>query len=69
VKAQAIASVPIFTSGRISHSINAAEASLQAAQHNEVSSVLNIKMQCRKPMLQSCAGKEHCRLRKAMPIA
>jgi outer membrane protein TolC len=45
VKAQAIASVPIFTSGRISHSINAAEASLQAAQHNEVSSVLNIKMQ------------------------
>ena len=45
VKAQAIASVPIFTSGRISHSINSAEASLQAAQHNEVSSVLNIKMQ------------------------
>ena len=45
VKAQAIASLPIYTSGRISHSINAAEASLQAAQHNEISSVLNIKMQ------------------------
>ncbi|MDD1627189.1 MAG: TolC family protein [Methylococcaceae bacterium] len=45
VKAQAIASLPIFTSGRISHSINAAEASLQAAQHNEISSVLSIKMQ------------------------
>ena len=45
MKAQAIASLPIFTSGRISHSINAAEASLQAAQHNEISSVLAIKMQ------------------------
>ncbi len=45
VKAQAIASIPIFTSGRISHSIDAAEASLQAAQSNEITSVLNIKMQ------------------------
>ncbi len=45
VKAQAIASLPLFTSGRISHSINSAEASLQAAQHNEISSVLTIKMQ------------------------
>ncbi|TRW92082.1 TolC family protein [Candidatus Methylobacter oryzae] len=45
VKAQAIASVPIFTSGRISHNINAAEASLQAVQSNEMTSVLNIKMQ------------------------
>lgn len=45
VKAQAIASVPIFTSGRISHNIDAAEASLQAAQSNETTSVLNIKMQ------------------------
>ena len=45
VKAQAIASLPLFTSGRISHSINAAEAALEAAQHNEVSSVLAIKMQ------------------------
>ena len=45
VKAQAIASVPIFTSGRISHSIDAAEASLQAVQSNEITSVLNVKMQ------------------------
>lgn len=45
VKAQAIASVPIFTSGRISHNINAAEASLQAVQSNETTSILNIKMQ------------------------
>lgn len=45
VKAQAIASMPIFTSGRISHSIDAAEASLQAVQSNEITSVLNIKMQ------------------------
>jgi len=45
VKAQAIASIPLFTSGRISHSINAAEAALQAAQHNEISSELTVKMQ------------------------
>ncbi len=45
VKAQAIASVPIFTSGRIGHNIDAAEASLQAVQSNEITSVLNIKMQ------------------------
>ena len=45
VKAQAIVSVPVFTSGRISHNIDAAEASLQAVQSNEITSVLNIKMQ------------------------
>jgi outer membrane protein len=45
VNAQAIASVPVFTSGRISHNIKAAEATFQAAQHNEISSVLTIKMQ------------------------
>ncbi|WP_432741301.1 TolC family protein [Methylobacter sp. G7] len=45
VKAQAIASVPIFTSGRIGHNIDAAEASLQAVQSNEITSVLDIKMQ------------------------
>jgi outer membrane protein TolC len=45
VRAQAMASVPIFTSGRISHHIDAADATFQAAQHNETSSVLSIKMQ------------------------
>ncbi len=45
VKAQAIASVPIYTSGRISHNIDAAEAALQAVQSNEITSVLNMKMQ------------------------
>jgi outer membrane protein TolC len=44
VKAQAIASVPIFTSGRITHNINAAEAALQASQNNEISSISTIKM-------------------------
>jgi outer membrane protein len=45
VNAQAIASLPVFTSGRIRHNIEAAEASLNAAQSNEAASVLNIKMQ------------------------
>jgi len=45
VQAQAIASIPVFTSGRISHNISAAEASLQAAQSNEITSALTIKMQ------------------------
>ena len=45
LKAQAIASVPIFTSGRISHNIEAAEASLLAVQAQELTSALNIKMQ------------------------
>ncbi|MEY3880834.1 MAG: hypothetical protein RIQ94_1630 [Pseudomonadota bacterium] len=45
LKAQAIASVPIFTSGRISHNIDAATASLLAVQANEITSALNIKVQ------------------------
>ncbi len=45
VRAQAIASIPVFTSGRIGHNIGAAEASLQAVQSNETTSILNIKMQ------------------------
>ncbi len=44
-KAQAIVSLPIFTSGRISHQINAAKASLQAAQENELTTLQTIKMQ------------------------
>ncbi|MCX7098707.1 MAG: TolC family protein [Methylococcales bacterium] len=45
VKAQAIASLPVFTSGRISHSIHAAESALQAANANESSFMLTVKMQ------------------------
>ncbi len=45
VKAQAIASLPIYTGGKITHNINAAESALQAAQSNETTSVSNIKMQ------------------------
>ena len=42
--AQAVVSIPVFTSGRISNSIDAAESSLQAMQHNESATVLDIKM-------------------------
>ena len=45
VKAQVLASVPVFTSGRISHSINAAEAGLQAVQQHVFSTELSVKMQ------------------------
>lgn len=45
VKAQAIASVPIYTGGRIGHNVEAAEATLKAVQANETASVLNVKMQ------------------------
>ena len=43
--AQAIVSMPVFTSGRISHSIEAAEAAKVAMRHNEVTTALNIKLQ------------------------
>ena len=42
--AQAVVSLPVFTSGRISNSIDAAESSLKAMQHNESATVLDIKM-------------------------
>lgn len=45
VKAQAIASLPIYTGGKITHNINAAQAALKATQSNEITSVSNIKMQ------------------------
>lgn len=45
VRAQAMASVAIYTSGQISHSINAAQASLEAMQASEQVSTLNLKMQ------------------------
>jgi outer membrane protein TolC len=44
-KTQAVVSVPVFTSGMISHNIKAAEASLEAARENEVSTALDLKMQ------------------------
>ena len=43
--AEAIVSIPVFTSGRISHSIEAAEASKQATELNETTTALNIKLQ------------------------
>jgi len=42
---QAMLSMPVFTGGRIGHSIEAAEASALASQHNEVVTALNIKLQ------------------------
>jgi outer membrane protein len=44
-KAQAMVSVPVYSGGRITHNVKAAEASLEAAKNNEVSSVLDLKMQ------------------------
>jgi len=43
--AEAIVSMPVFTSGRISHSIAAADASKQATEFNETTMALNIKLQ------------------------
>lgn len=43
--ASAIASVPVYTFGRIGHAINAAEAALQAAHEHEAVTELDIKMQ------------------------
>jgi outer membrane protein TolC len=43
--AQAIISLPVFTSGRISHSIEAAEAAALASQYDETTTILNIKLQ------------------------
>ncbi len=45
IRAQAIATLPIYTSGRISHNINAAQATLGATQANEEVATLNLKMQ------------------------
>jgi len=45
LKAQALISMPIFTSGRISHNIASAEAVQVAIFQNEKTTVLNIKLQ------------------------
>jgi len=44
-KAQALVTLPIYTSGQIEHTINAAESALEAAKQHEVSSELELKMQ------------------------
>ena len=45
VKAQAMATLPIYTSGKITHNINAAQATLDATQASEKVATLNLKMQ------------------------
>ena len=44
-KAQAIVSVPVYTSGRISHNIDAAESTLEATQQQQETTELTLKMQ------------------------
>jgi len=43
-KAQAMVSVPVYTSGRIDHSIDSATSTLEATQQQEASAELNLKM-------------------------
>jgi outer membrane protein TolC len=45
VKTQAMATLPIYTSGKITHNINAAQATLDATQASEKVATLNLKMQ------------------------
>lgn len=45
VRAQAMATLPIYTSGKITHNINAAQATLDATQASEQVAALNLKMQ------------------------
>lgn len=59
VRAQAMASVPIYTSGRISHSINAAQASLEAMQASEQVSTLNLKMQVAQNYIDVLRAQEN----------
>lgn len=44
-KAQAMVSMPVYTSGRIEHGISAAESSVEAAKQQQATSELNLKMQ------------------------
>lgn len=44
-KTQAMVTVPLYSSGVVSHNINAAEATLEAAKQTEASTVLDLKMQ------------------------
>lgn len=44
-RTEALVSMPVYTSGVIEHTIKSAEASLEASKQNEISSVLDLKMQ------------------------
>lgn len=44
-KAQAMVTMPVYTSGRIDNNIKSAESSVEAAQQQEITSELNLKMQ------------------------
>jgi outer membrane protein TolC len=44
-KAQAMVTMPVYTSGRIDNNIKSAESSVEAAQQQEATSQLNLKMQ------------------------
>lgn len=44
-KAQAMVSVPVYSSGRIDHAIGSAESTVEAAKQQEATSELNLKMQ------------------------
>lgn len=44
-KTQAMVTIPVFSSGMVSHHINSAEAALEAAKQTEASTVLDLKMQ------------------------
>ncbi len=44
-KSQALVSIPLYTSGQIKHTVNAAEAALEAAREHENSTILDLKMQ------------------------
>ncbi|MDP3839571.1 MAG: TolC family protein, partial [Methylococcales bacterium] len=44
-KAQAMVTMPVYTSGRIDNNIKSAESSVEAAQQQEATSELNLKMQ------------------------
>jgi outer membrane protein TolC len=44
-KAQAVVSVPLFTSGRISHAIDSAQSAVYANQANEASTSANLKLE------------------------
>lgn len=61
-KAQAIASAPLFTSGRISSSIDAAAAALEAAQADETTAAMSLKMQVAEAFIAVLRGESALRI-------